>query len=197
MALMLNLFRTEPRILRFEIDLCRVIEGIDYISTLKPGVTQYYVGKIFYFADKSHFLDWGRPISGDRYIAMEHGPVPSTIYDLLKEDAGEPDEVLDDLCKRVRIKTDGNKRRVYSIGETEFPHLSGTDKQYLKIATGKYGSMSFDELKRLAHKEAAWVEAEKRLGLNNEMNLIHWAEELGGKVEAIVTNVEERQYFKA
>jgi hypothetical protein len=56
--------------------------------------------------------------------------------------------------------------------------------------------MSFDDLKRLAHEEAAWVEAEKRFGLNNEMNLIHWAEELGANTEAIVSYVEERQYFR-
>lgn len=193
---MLNLFGNDPKILRFQIDRERCIEGIDYISTLKPGVTQYYVGKIFYFADKAHFLDWGRPISGDRYIAMEHGPVPSTIYDLLKEDAGEPDEVLDQLFQRVKIKSEGNKRRIYTLGMTEFPHLSGTDKKCLEVATKRFGSMSFDDLKRLAHEEAAWVEAEKRFGLNNEMNLIHWAEELGTNTEAIVSYVEEQQYFR-
>jgi uncharacterized phage-associated protein len=194
---MFNLFRNERKILRFQIDWDRCIEGIAYISKLKPGVTQYYIGKIFYFADKSHFLDWGRPISGDRYIAMEHGPVPSNIYDLLKEGAGEPDEVVDCLYRRVKIETDGNKRRVFSRENENFPHLSGTDKGYLEVATKKYASMSFDELRRLAHKEAAWVEAEKQLGLNNEMNLIHWAEELGANAEAIAADVEERQYFRA
>src|SRR5262245_62889630 len=89
MALMLfDLFKSEPKILRFQIDWNRCIEGIAFISSLRPGITQYYIGKIFYFADKAHFLDWGRPISGDRYVAMEHGPVPSNIYDLLMEDSG-------------------------------------------------------------------------------------------------------------
>jgi uncharacterized phage-associated protein len=194
---MLNfLFKAEPKVLRFRVDLDRCIEGIHYIADLKPGVTQYYIGKIFYFADKAHFLDWGRPISGDRYIAMEHGPAPSTIYDLLKEGAGEPDEIIDALLRRVEIKSDGNKRRVYSRENGDFPHLSGTDKEYLRASVEKYGSKSFAELKRLAHQEPAYVEAEDRFGLNNEMNLIRWAEELDADPEKVAAHVEEQQFFK-
>ena len=194
---MLNfLFKPEPRVLRFRVDLDRCIEGIHYIAELKPGVTQYYIGKIFYFADKAHFLDWGRPISGDRYIAMEHGPAPSTIYDLLKGDAGEPDEVIDALLDRVEIKSDGSKRRVYSRGKGDFPHLAGTEREYLRKSVEEYGCKSFEEIKRLAHQERAYVEAEDRFGLNNEMNLIRWVEELDADPEKVAANVEEQQLFK-
>lgn len=154
------------------------MEGIDAVARALPGVTQYYVGKIFYFADKEHFLDWGRPISGDRYVAMPHGPVPSNIYDYLKEDSGEPDEILDELTSRVSIATDGNKRRVYSRNRNDLNHLSGTDVEYLTNATLKYGHMSFGELKQLSHQESAYVEAEKQVGLNNEMNLLRWADDI-------------------
>lgn len=194
---MLNIFGKSQKRLRFDLDWQKCIEGIDYVASLQPGITQYYIGKIFYFADKEHFLDWGRPISGDKYIAMEHGPVPSTIYDLLKEDSGEPDEILDRLTKRVEIKSEGNRRRVYSRGGNEFPHLSGTDQEYLTNATKQYARMSFGKLKALAHDEAAYVEAEKKFGLNNEMNLLRWADELDANSETVASYVEERQRIKA
>jgi uncharacterized phage-associated protein len=167
-----------PQFLRFTLDWRKCVEGIDAVARALPGVTQYYVGKIFYFADKEHFLDWGRPISGDRYVAMPHGPVPSNIYDYLKEDSGEPDEILDELTSRVSIATDGNKRRVYSRNRNDLNHLSGTDVEYLTNATLKYGHMSFGELKQLSHQESAYVEAEKQVGLNNEMNLLRWADDI-------------------
>lgn len=40
--------------------------------------------KILYFAEKEHLAKYGRAIVGDKYIAMKDGPVPSTIYDILK-----------------------------------------------------------------------------------------------------------------
>lgn len=42
------------------------------------------VFKIFYFADQMHLTKYGRPITGDHYIAMRNGPVPSRLYDMLK-----------------------------------------------------------------------------------------------------------------
>ena len=38
--------------------------------------------KILYFADNAHLSQWGRSITGDMYIAMNYGAVPSRIYDL-------------------------------------------------------------------------------------------------------------------
>jgi len=194
---MLQIFRKRAfDRLRFKLDWEKSIEAIDYIATVKPGVTQYYIGKIMYFADKAHFLDWGRPISGDRYYAMEHGPVPSTVYDLLKEDSGEPDEMLDKLAERLDIKSEGNKRRVYSKEVGHFAHLSGSDREYLKAATLKYGKMTFGQLKALSHQEPAYTEAENSAGLNNEMNLLRWAEELRRDTDSIVEQAEEGQLFK-
>jgi hypothetical protein len=48
----------------------------------------------------------------------------------------------------------------------------------------------------LAHQERAYVEAENRFGLNNEMNLIRWAEELDADPEKVAAHVEEQQCFK-
>lgn len=197
MNLLDNIFNHRQKMMRFALDRPKCIEGIDFVASLYPGITQYYIGKIFYFADKEHFLDWGRPISGDRYIAMEHGPVPSTIFELLKPNSGEPDEVLDQLNARVDIRQDGNKRRVYSRGRDAYPNLSGTDREYLAAAATRYGKMSFGQLKALAHKEPAYVEAEETLGLNNEMNLLRWAEEITSDTRAIAAHVEDKRRLKS
>jgi uncharacterized phage-associated protein len=40
--------------------------------------------KLLYLADRESLQETGRPITGDRVVAMEHGPVLSSVYDLIK-----------------------------------------------------------------------------------------------------------------
>jgi uncharacterized phage-associated protein len=160
---------------RFRVSHEKCIQGIHWLAKHQPGITQYYIGRVFFFADRDHLLDWGRPISGDRYVAMEHGPVPSLIYDLIKDTSGEPDELVDELSSRVEIVARGNKRHVYpKAGRAEFPELSKTDREYLLRALHKYAKMSFDQLKQLSHEVPAYNEAWALPGLNNEMNVRLW-----------------------
>ncbi|RWC86769.1 MAG: DUF4065 domain-containing protein [Mesorhizobium sp.] len=159
---------------RFEFDWQKAIQAIDYIASLSPGLTQYYIGKVMFFADREHLIDFGRPISGDKYVAMEHGPVPSAIRDLLKTDTGYPDEIVDQLNARLKIEPDGNKQHVFSRGINEFPRLSGSDKHYLKASLDKYGAMSFTQLKAISHKDPAYEEAWAKAGAANEMDVERW-----------------------
>ena len=45
--------------------------------------------KILYFADQRHLSQYGRSITGDTYIAMQFGPVPSCVDDILKALRGD------------------------------------------------------------------------------------------------------------
>ena len=47
--------------------------------------------KLVYFADKKHLHEWGRTITGDKYVKMEHGVTPSATYDMLKAVRGDKD----------------------------------------------------------------------------------------------------------
>lgn len=42
--------------------------------------------KLLYLADRESLLRWGRPITTDRYVAMDHGPVVSQIYELIRRE---------------------------------------------------------------------------------------------------------------
>ncbi len=49
----------------------------------------YTILKMVYVADCLHLERYGRPITGDRFIAMEQGACPSKIYDSMKVLRGE------------------------------------------------------------------------------------------------------------
>ena len=178
--------------IRFRTNIAKCVEGIDFLAQQQPGITQYYICKIFFFADKEHLLDWGRPISGDRMIAMAHGPVPSMVYDLVKDAGGEPDEVIDGLEERVRIERIGNKRMVHSLGNNEFPSLSRTDMDYLREAHRAYGHMSFQALREVSHRDPAYREAWEQPGAANEMDIRRWFEDQEWQDTNVVEDLEER-----
>jgi len=47
--------------------------------------------KLLYIADKESLKETGRPITGDRFVAMKKGPVLSEVYDLIKgKSSGSP-----------------------------------------------------------------------------------------------------------
>lgn len=174
--------------LRFAFNEWKCIDAIHYITTLKPGITQYHVSKVFFFADREHLKDWGRPISGDRYVAMEHGPVPSNIYDILKLNDGLPEEVVAYFSERIDQKKQGNLIHCFPKKDAQFAskYLSETDKKYLENALDNYGSKGFGEIKTESHKDVAYEKAWTAPGLNNEMDLRLWFTE--SELEEIYEN---------
>lgn len=163
---------------RFKFDWQKAIEAIDFIARHKPKITQYYIGKIMFFADREHLLDYGRPVTGDRYVAMEHGPVPSGVRDILKADSDFPDEILDTLNYHISIEHDGNKQMVSSNEKGDLNRLSGSDQEYLLAALKEYSSMSFKQLKNLSHEDSAYQKAWEADGNANEMDLDLWLDAL-------------------
>ena len=152
--------------LRFKIHWDKCLEGIHLLAARQAGITTFYVSKVFFFADKKHLLDWGRPISGDRYIAMENGPVPSNIYDLIKQNEYLADDLLDEFERRIEKRG----RHLYSRVDFVARALSPTDVAYLEDARATYSQMGFGALSRLTHSEKAWEEAWDRPGISNEMD---------------------------
>ena len=71
--------------------LMMVISDIEKLKAVtlyilkKCGATDYiHLFKILYFAEKAHYAEYGKHITKDTFVAMEHGPVPSFLYDALK-----------------------------------------------------------------------------------------------------------------
>src|SRR5262245_25785120 len=48
--------------------------------------------KLMYIADRELLAETGRPLTGDRAVAMQHGPVLSHVYDLIKGEAARAGE---------------------------------------------------------------------------------------------------------
>ena len=58
----------------------------------KEGGTINYMKliKLLYFADREALVSWERPLTGDTYFSMKHGPVLSNVLDIINN-AGDPE----------------------------------------------------------------------------------------------------------
>lgn len=115
--------------------------------------------KILYFAEKGHLSKYGRPITWDRYIAMKDGPVPSSIYDLLKILRG--DSIFSaqvDLTKEFEIRY---SHYVFLLNENlDMEIFSESELDCLQQSIEENKNLSYAILRDKSHDDA-WKSSQK------------------------------------
>jgi uncharacterized phage-associated protein len=141
--------------LRFQFDERKGREALAYITSKWPGVTVFFASKALFFAEKAHLNRYGRPIVADTFIAMPNGPVPSTLYDFLKDGfglAGDPEAF------KAAINT-LNYPRLEARREPEKDALTDSDIECLDEAIAFCRPRGFGHLSQITHQEKAWSQA--------------------------------------
>ena|SRR5271157_3285876 len=89
-------------LLNFDID--KAIAATAYIIERDGGQSDMFpLIKKLYYADRSALIKWGNSITGDSFAALEKGPIVSRIYNLLKGEADESQQIQwNDFIQRKR-----------------------------------------------------------------------------------------------
>lgn len=132
----------------------KATQAAAHLLRLRGGPMSYLkLIKLLYLADREALLRWGRPISTDRYVAMDRGPVLSRVLGLATdgEDPGAPSiwsaSITEPRNYEVELKGDA--------GEDE---LSEAEIQLLDQVFSKHGKMSRWELVKLTHTLPEWID---------------------------------------
>lgn len=136
-----------------QFDKEKSLNALLYVANRVQRKDFHKIFKIIYFADRQHLADWGRPITGDTYIAMEAGPVPSRLYDMLKIVRGDsylPD--TEGLGEYFQVE---NWMFINPLQEANLDQLSPNEQEVLDACIDKYSSLSYDEIKEKSH-DIAW-----------------------------------------
>ncbi len=126
--------------IQFDVSKEKTIEVILYIAARVKNPTLHTIFKIMYFADKLHINKYGRFITGDTYIAMEYGPVPSGAYDITKNPPSEDIEI--------------SGYHVVPLRQAKENEVSESDLQCLNESIFEHGNKSFGQLTDESHDEA-------------------------------------------
>lgn len=116
------------------------------LNEIKEGCDIHKVCKILYFADQKHLVKWGRPITGDHYIKMNYGPVPSNIKNII--------DFSSDIQRNGNILS--------TVVEYDSDELSISEINCLKESIEENRKLNFNELTEKSH-DKAWNKTE----LNN------------------------------
>jgi uncharacterized phage-associated protein len=117
--------------------------------------------KLFYFLDFIHVKNYGSPVTNDCYINLEHGPIPTTIKNLVDSVDNDIDNaVLSDVIKINKIDGE-NMHRVEGLrnfSERDAGYLSDNQIKILKKICIRFGDSNMREIEKAAHEETPWRE---------------------------------------
>lgn len=105
--------------------------------------------KLLYMADRMSWEKFGRPITGDDYLSMDHGPVLSQTYNLVKSEGEVAEEETGPWQETVERKSryDVRLRR-----EPDLSSLSNAETELLRESYRQFGKISLWALVRQLHE---------------------------------------------
>jgi len=173
----------------------KALNAVIYITKHLRRKDFHKIFKILYFSDREHLINYGRAITGDVYIKMEYGPVPSNLYDIFKSVRGDS-----------YFKDNGQFSQYFSVvgrdiikpnKNEDLTELSKSDIKHIDDAIRIYGEMSMKEITDKSH-DYAWINTLP----NCEMDLRNIIIEAGGDDEYIqfvkenycANTIEEYEY---
>jgi uncharacterized phage-associated protein len=142
----------------FTLDADKAVEAVVYVVSKIPKPTFHSISKVLFHADKAHLSRYGRPISGDRYVAMKHGPVPSATYDILKSLRGESMFLVPEPRIRESLSVEGYSVR--ALRAADLGVLSQSEIECLTESAHEHGAKSFTQRTAESHGPA-WQAADE------------------------------------
>lgn len=158
--------RHKAQIFKMEPNKSRILEALLYLigeaDKRELKATQYTLVKSLFLADRSHLNSFGRPVTFDNYVAMNHGPVPSFCYRLLRDEIDTKKEF--GITARLWQKHKSSEFKnafefTKPLREADLDVLSESDIEALSSALTIVSSLSFSQLRKLTHEDAAYLDA--------------------------------------
>jgi len=139
-------------------DKRKLTEMVLYILNKTNGLDYYHVFKIIYFANIAHLAKCGLRITTDEFCALPDGPVPSVLYDSIK-DGVYCDKELEQLLNQAIIKGNDDAYFMWSAKRpANLDYLSESEIEELDKSITENAHLPYNTLKNKSHG-AEWNRA--------------------------------------
>ncbi len=133
----------------------RATQAAAHLLKLRGGRMSYMkLLKLLYLADRRALLMHGKPITFDRYVSMDHGPVLSQTYNLMVAEEA-PDQPTSYWRQHISEPQAGYEVTL-RVAEPPDGQLSRAQTAILDEVFAEYGTMSRWEIVRFVHTLPEW-----------------------------------------
>lgn len=171
-------------------DSKKLTELVLFILGKTGGVDFYHAFKILYFAEMKHLAKWGSGIVPDEFCALKYGPVPTQLYDAVKELDRPRMTLSEELSEVIQFAGEDAPNVLLPKREANLKFLSKSEIEALEQSIEENKSLTFGQLMRKSHDEA-WDEANRRVNGTNIISPISMAKVLHAD-NAMLEYIEEQ-----
>lgn len=119
--------------------------------------------KLFYFLDFTHLKKYGSPVTYDNYKNLEHGPIPSTILNLVNSAVYDIDNSI--MSDTIKFEKPAGTEMCRIIPTRKFTkedekYFSATELNVLGEVCERFGNKNTKIIEEASHKEAPWKNTE-------------------------------------
>ncbi|MBB2951966.1 Panacea domain-containing protein [Sphingobacterium sp. JUb56] len=130
--------------MNFKIDRSKSINSMLYIIGILQdrGIDSdiHKVMKLMYFADREHLVTYGFPITGDTYLKLQYGPVPSFSNYVANDEITDFKGIISRSGKILNKNV-----------EPDLDDLSESEIECLENSVKTFSSYNFTELTDISH----------------------------------------------
>lgn len=134
-------------------DKQKLVEIVLYILNKTKGLDYYHVFKVIYFANIAHLAKYGFRMTTDEFCALPDGPVPSVLYNCVKDDV-HCDKELGAMIQDSIAK--GNEDAYYMLTAkrvADMDYLSNADIEEIDKSIKENAYLPYGELRVKSHSE--------------------------------------------
>lgn len=157
--------------IHFEFELDKFIACVAIMASRKLSkLDKLKICKLLYYVDKYHLHKYGKPITGDTYVHMDNGPVPSKALDImneviLKDQVTVSNGVSNKAKFSEFLKVKKSVFHRYPVFELvknpKVDVLSESELEAVGETIKIYGNFSGGQLIDKTHKDAAWLKTNR------------------------------------
>lgn len=135
-----------------------LIEVVLYVLNKTRGVDFYHLFKILYFADKAFLAKWGVRLIADDFHALAYGPVPTNLYNAVKNDQRVNHELLELYGNAVEKAGVDAPNVLIARRQENMDYITPAMEEVLNASIEDNLPLSFSQLKEKSH-DSAWEKA--------------------------------------
>ncbi len=155
------------------------------------GISKGKLVKMLYAADRRQMKRIGKPITGDRLVAMEHGPVLSKILDYVDGD------VVNAYWATYIEKANPHNHHVHLKADAPTDLLTEKEKEALTTAYEFFKDMSWDDVRNYCHKNfKEWTDPNGSSKAIDHEDLLRAAQKPASFIDEIRSQQQERILLK-